>query len=89
MVSSVKATVTSKGQITIPIGIRRKLRLDAGDVLEFDESAPYLKATRAIPPKAWLLFEEAWKDPWPEKPTSAVLDELRGSVALPPENDAK
>jgi len=39
-----KATLTSKGQITIPIQIRRKLDLRPGQVLEFDEDVPYLKA---------------------------------------------
>lgn len=39
-----KATLTSKGQITIPIGIRRRLGLEPGQVLEFSEEAPYLIA---------------------------------------------
>jgi AbrB family looped-hinge helix DNA binding protein len=39
-----KATLTSKGQITIPAAIRRKLRLEPGQVLDFDENAPFLKA---------------------------------------------
>ncbi len=39
-----KATLTSKGQITIPASIRRKLRLEPGQVLDFDEDTPYLKA---------------------------------------------
>jgi AbrB family looped-hinge helix DNA binding protein len=39
-----KATLTSKGQITIPSAIRRRLGLEPGQVLEFDEEAPYLKA---------------------------------------------
>jgi len=39
-----KATLTSKGQITIPAAIRRKLRLEPGQILDFDEDAPYLKA---------------------------------------------
>jgi AbrB family looped-hinge helix DNA binding protein len=39
-----KATLTSKGQITIPAKIRRKLALVPGQVLEFDEDSPYLKA---------------------------------------------
>ena len=78
-----KAKVTSKGQITIPIGIRRNLRLNTGDVLEFDETAPYLKATTAISPKAWTLFEEAWKDPWPNHSAEEILDEIRGPVELP------
>lgn len=39
-----KATVTSKGQITIPEPIRRKLHLRKGTVLEFDEQADHLRA---------------------------------------------
>ncbi|MBA2436107.1 MAG: AbrB/MazE/SpoVT family DNA-binding domain-containing protein [Chthoniobacterales bacterium] len=44
-------TITSKGQITIPVRIREKLQLRPGHVLEFDESAPYLKAYRRIDPE--------------------------------------
>jgi AbrB family looped-hinge helix DNA binding protein len=40
----VKATITSKGQITIPIGIRERLGLKTGQVLEFDPTSPFLKA---------------------------------------------
>jgi AbrB family looped-hinge helix DNA binding protein len=39
-----KATITSKGQITIPARLRERLNRKAGDVLEFDESAPFLMA---------------------------------------------
>jgi AbrB family looped-hinge helix DNA binding protein len=39
-----KATLTSKGQITIPVEIRRRLGLEPGQVLEFDDSVPFLKA---------------------------------------------
>lgn len=34
------ATVTSKGQITIPIGVREALQVSAGDRVEFIEVAP-------------------------------------------------
>ena len=43
-----KSTITSKGQITIPIKIRRKLNLKPGQALEFDEKASYLKATKVF-----------------------------------------
>lgn len=80
-----QATLTSKGQITIPVHIRNRLHLKPGDVLEFDETAPFLKATKTIPPQAWEQFGKGWKDPWPATMTiDEVMDELRGPVELPP-----
>ncbi len=43
-----RGTVTSKGQITIPVQIRRRLALVAGTVLEFDDRAPMLVATKSV-----------------------------------------
>jgi AbrB family looped-hinge helix DNA binding protein len=78
-----KATLTSKGQITIPATIRHRLGLKPGQILDFDEHAPYLKAV--------LVFDE-------EEMRSVLgcatnvgrsskewLDETRGPVELPPE----
>ncbi len=81
-----QATLTSKGQITIPIHIRNRLHLKPGDVLEFDETAPFLKAIKTIPSKAWEEFGQRWIDPWPETmTTSEVMDDLRGAVESPRE----
>jgi AbrB family looped-hinge helix DNA binding protein len=78
-----KSTLTSKGQITIPIDIRNRLHLKPGDVLVFDENTPFLKARKKIPSEAWDDFSKGWEDPWPELTTSDVIDELRGPVNLP------
>jgi antitoxin PrlF len=46
------ATVTSKGQITIPAGVRQSLHVDAGDRVEFVEIEPgqflFMAANRSV-----------------------------------------
>jgi len=78
-----QATLTSKGQITIPIHVRNRLRLKPGDVLEFDETAPFLKATKTIPAEAWEQFGKAASDQWEGMSVLEIMNELRGPVALP------
>ncbi len=84
-----QATLTSKGQITIPATIRRRLGLKAGQVLDFDENTPYLKATKAIDPTAWKSFGNKASNPWATSDSKAILEHLRGPVELPPQRAKK
>lgn len=77
-----KATLTSKGQITIPAKIRRKLGLRPGQVLDFDEDAPFLKAVPAFDEEAMRLVLGCAERKLGET-AAAWLDETRGTVKLP------
>jgi AbrB family looped-hinge helix DNA binding protein len=80
---AMKATVTSKGQITIPLPIRRRLRLHPGTVLEFDERADCLKAIRAVDPKRMRAVIGIGKEELAVRSTLEWLEELRGPAELP------
>lgn len=77
-----KATLTSKGQITIPVAIRERLGLLPGQVLDFDEHAPYLKAIPAFDEDEMRSVLGCRKG---TLGTTAAqwLDETRGTVDLP------
>jgi AbrB family looped-hinge helix DNA binding protein len=81
-----EATLTSKGQITIPAKIRRRLGLKAGQVLDFDEEAPYLKAVPVFDVEAMRSVLGCAKEALDET-TAEWLDATRGPVELPEENE--
>jgi len=78
-----KATVTSKGQITIPSAIRRKLKLVKGSVLEFDLDADHLKAVKAGDLTSMRRVIGIARDRLHDKSVEQLLDEVRGRVELP------
>ena len=79
-----KATVTSKGQITIPQAIRKKLALQPGTVLHFDEHADHLRATKRVDPERMRSVVGIGRSELARKSVREWLDELRGPVELPP-----
>ena len=77
-----KAKLRSKGQITIPLMIRRRLGLKEGQELEFDERALFLKATKVVDEKLMRSVLGACKNR--NAPTaSELVTEVRGKVELP------
>ena len=78
-----KATLTSKGQITIPISIRRKLGLRVGQVLEFDAMAPFLKAVPVFDEDEMRSVLGVAKGRL-GRSAGEWLVESRGPVSLPP-----
>jgi len=78
-----KATVTSKGQITIPLAIRRKLKLHRGTVLEFDEEADYLKASKSADADRMRAVIGIAKKELAGKSVEEWMEMLRGPARLP------
>lgn len=83
-----ETTITSKGQITIPAKLRRKLGLKPGMKLEFDENASFVKATKPVDLKRMRSAIGCLKGRLPEG-SKAWIEEMRGPVALPPQRKRK
>jgi AbrB family looped-hinge helix DNA binding protein len=78
-----KATVTSKGQVTIPLAIRERLGIQPGQVLEFDETAPLLKAAKVVNEKAMRKVLGSARQQLAGKSTLEWIEEVRGPAELP------
>jgi len=72
-----QATLTSKGQITLPVALRRKLRLKAGDVLNFDEHS-FRKALTKTDLKRMRSTLGRGKMELKGKSMKQIMDWLRG-----------
>lgn len=81
-IRAMKSTITSKGQITIPAAIREKLGLRVGQVLDFDESAPFLKAVPAFDEEEMRSVVGCAKGRL-GRTSKKWIDETRGRVVVP------
>jgi len=78
-----KATITSKGQVTIPVEVRRRLNRKAGDVLDFDEKAPMVVA-RPDFDEAAMRASLGCLESRGMPPSGEWLEGTRGPVENPP-----
>lgn len=78
-----RTTVTTKGQVTIPVEIRKKFHIAPGTILDFDEKAEQLVAAivSAQVPIRELIGSGKRRDT--ARDSLQSLDETRGTVALP------
>lgn len=69
--------VTAQGQISVPIGIRRKLGIGPGSVLEWDEDGDRIVVRRS----ARFSSEDIHRALFPGRsPKSRTLDEMKEGI---------
>lgn len=71
------ATITAKGQITIPVEIRNALKLDAGAQITFEEAQPGIyifKPTAKVP-------VTALKGLFGKHPTTVSIAQMNAAIA--------
>lgn len=78
-----KATITSKGQITLPANLRHKHGWVQGTVLEFSEDASTIVVSEAVRRRSAQAVIGCLKADL-NKSVEEHLADLRGEVELPP-----
>jgi antitoxin PrlF len=77
----VAATITSKGQVTIPKAVRDSLRLRAGDRIDFvvrsDDEALLRRATRSVDDVFGKLHRPGQSTRTPEEMNDAIARKAR------------
>lgn len=59
------STVSSKGQTTLPVGIRRLLRVEAGDTILYESDQDTVRIRKALPlDLSWARALERTLDEW-------------------------
>ena len=69
--------LTAQGQISVPVGVRRKLGIGPGSILEWDEDGDKIVVRRS----ARFTSEEIHRALFPERPPkSRTLDEMKAGI---------
>jgi AbrB family looped-hinge helix DNA binding protein len=69
--------VTSQGQISVPIDIRRKLGIGPGSILEWDEDGDQIVVRRS----ARFTSEDIHRSVFPERaPKSRTVDDMKEGI---------
>lgn len=76
-----RAKLTSKGQVTIPVAVRRRLSLQPGDDLLFDISMDGEVKLRALKRKPLTELYAALPASRPYPGTAKVREEVAGEMA--------
>ena len=69
--------LTAQGQISVPVGVRRKLGIGPGSILEWDEEGDKIVVRRS----ARFTSEEIHRALFPERPPkSRTVDEMKEGI---------
>ena len=72
-----QAKITTKGQVTIPLVVRRRLGVGPGDELEFRETESGFLVTKRVPASPFEKYVGYLKKKRGQRP-DRIIEELRG-----------